>query len=526
MKIRISSIIGLSILLLPAGVSAQTYTLAPSPFLMAFDNAGSIINNACIWTYTSGTSTPATTYSDSTGTTNANPIRSDSAGRFTAYLVPGTAYKFVYESACTPPAHGTTLRTADPVNGVPLSAANVDRSDAVAGEALSAGNCAYLSDGSGGKTAGQWWKCDSANTYSSTLPEVGVATGSISASGTGTIRLMGLVTGLSSLSVGSEYFVSTAGAMTTTAPANKRHLGHAETATSFVLTGDPAPPTVVVNTYSCGLRATLTTATPVTTADVTAATSVFVTPYAGGQCAFYDGSVFWTTLTNTEVTVSVPATTSTPFDIFCRNNSGTMACDTTNWTNDTTRATALTTQNGVLVKSGDTTRRYIATGRTTTVSGQTEDSFAKRYLWNYYNRVPRPMRVLDSTDTWSYSTNTYRQARATATNQLDFVIGVAEVQVSADVFVIAFSNAVNGNTWVAIGEDSTTTADAGCISHTSWTNNNGAQLIGPSAHLTKYPAVGRHTWVWLEKANAATTTWAGDNAADGTVSGIHGWLQG
>src|SRR5581483_11850005 len=270
---RLAASTGLAIVLLALGVcpaSAQSYTVAPPPFQTACDNSGHIINNACIWTYGAGTTTPATTYIDNAGTPNANPIRSDSAGRFTVYLIAGTSYKFVYESSCTPPAHGTTLRTADNIAGVPASAANVDLSTAVAGETLSAGQCAYLSDGSGGKNSGQWYKCDSGNTYSSTTPEVGLALAAIAATTTGTIRLRGSVTGLSSLSVGTEYFVGSGGAITATAPANRRHLGHADTATSLILTGNPS--TFTTQPFANDFRLSLTTATCVTNTDVTAAT--------------------------------------------------------------------------------------------------------------------------------------------------------------------------------------------------------------------------------------------------------------
>src|SRR5581483_2212225 len=126
---RLITSIAVLILLLACAthrVAGQGYTISPPPFLTALDNSGHIINNACVWTYVAGTTTPATTYSDNAGTPNADPIRTDSAGRFTAYLIPGTSYKFVYETSCTPPSHGTTLRTADNIAGVPASAANVD----------------------------------------------------------------------------------------------------------------------------------------------------------------------------------------------------------------------------------------------------------------------------------------------------------------------------------------------------------------------------------------------------------------
>lgn len=253
------------VLALPALAAAQTYTIAPSPFQTALDNSGRVINNACIWTYSAGTTTPATTYATSTGTANSDPIRSDSAGRFTAYLQPGISYKFVYESACTPPAHGTTLRTADNIAATPTSASTVDVTTAVAGEAISAGQCAYLSDGSGGKNPAQWYKCDSANLYSSTLNDIGIAPLAISSGATGTIRRAGSVSGMSSLSGGTVYYVGSAGAITASAPTNARKIGQADSATTFIVGDAPLPTAGTGITIASGTIALTPLATVTTT---------------------------------------------------------------------------------------------------------------------------------------------------------------------------------------------------------------------------------------------------------------------
>jgi phage tail protein X len=116
-----SAALALLLLALPAPLAAQTYSLAPPPYQTVFNNSGDKVSNACVWTYAAGTSTPIATYSDNLGTANTNPIRTDTAGRLTVYLTPGTGYKFVYELPCTPPGHGTVLRTADNVAGTPAA---------------------------------------------------------------------------------------------------------------------------------------------------------------------------------------------------------------------------------------------------------------------------------------------------------------------------------------------------------------------------------------------------------------------
>lgn len=518
----------LAILLLtacPRLASAQSYTLTPTPFQTAFDNSGHIINNACIWTYVAGTTTAVSTYSDNAGTANTNPIRADSAGRFTVFLLAGSSYKFVYESSCLPPAHGTTLRTADNIAGTPASASNVDV-QGVAGETLSAGFCTYLSDGSGGKTAGQWFKCDSANTYSSLTPEIGMAVSAIPTSATGTIRLAGSVMGLSSLSVGSEYFVGTAGAITSTAPTNSRHLGHADTASSLVLTADPAPPVSSKGTgWACG-RLTLTTGLPVTVVDVTAATTLYYTATWGcNQVTLWNGTANQTD-TLTEANVAVPATTSQMYDVFAFDNAGMVNIEVLAWTNDTTRATAITLQNGYLAKSGTPTRRYVGSFRTTTVSGQTEDSVAKRYVWNFYNRASRPLQRVEATSTWAYSTSTIRQANGAAANQVDIVVGVADTRLDL-LLNVNVDNTASGSASAGIGEDSTTTYTSAAVGIFS-PNSSGVSVgIPGSCRLVKYPAIGHHFYSWNEWGNGSTTNWYGAVSLGGTVSsGLFGFIEG
>ncbi|CAB4134391.1 hypothetical protein UFOVP266_55 [uncultured Caudovirales phage] len=84
-----------------------------------FDNSGVPLTGGLLYTYAAGTTTPQTTYSDSTGATpNANPIVLDSAGRVAGevWLTTGVNYKFVLQTST-----GTTLWTNDNIAGVPAS---------------------------------------------------------------------------------------------------------------------------------------------------------------------------------------------------------------------------------------------------------------------------------------------------------------------------------------------------------------------------------------------------------------------
>lgn len=209
-----------------------TGTLTPTPFQTVLDDDGVSLSGSLVYTYLAGTTTAATTYTDSAlSVANANPIVADSAGRFVAFLTPGTSYKFLYKTAAA-----VTIRTVDNISAVPASASSVDL-DGIAGEALTAGQTVYLSDGSGSKTSGRWYLADADLTYaSSEAAKTGMVIADIASGSTGTIRTDGVVTGLSGLTAGTSYYVSaTAGTLTSTAPTLRRLIGIANTTTSLVL---------------------------------------------------------------------------------------------------------------------------------------------------------------------------------------------------------------------------------------------------------------------------------------------------
>lgn len=177
--------------------------------------------------------------------------------------------------------------------------------------------------------------------------------------------------------------------------------------------------------YPCEARLTLETGVAISTTDQNAKTSIHLTQFRGNQVAVYDGSSAWTTLTlgsDLSITLST-LSASLPHDIFAYNSSGSLAIEGLAWTNTTTRATALTLQNGVLVKSGATTRRYIGTIYLDG-SKQCYDSKLHRWVYNYYNRMDRQL-YKDVEVSHSYNSTT-RYYNNDSSQYVDFVCGVEE----------------------------------------------------------------------------------------------------
>jgi hypothetical protein len=255
----------------------------------------------------------------------------------------------------------------------------------------------------------------------------------------------------------------------------------------------------------CNGRLTLTSGTPITTSDVTGATTIYFTPYKGGRIALFDGTSVWTALPFSETSLALGTLVSaTNYDVFAYNNNGTLALEIgPAWSSNTARATALVLQDGVYVKSGATTRRYLGTFRTTSTT-TTEDSGGgvttqvggKRFLWNMCNRVDRPMSVFDSTNAWSYITGAWRQKNAAAGNKVEFVVGLSEDAIEA-LSTEAVQVAQNTrDALVSIGVDSVTVPSA-TIGQGSW-GSTGVFDMSMSSKYVGFPGAGYHYLAELE----------------------------
>lgn len=511
---RITGLI-LALLLMAVVPAFAQGTLAPQPFFLGLDTNGNPIVSGKLCTYIAGTATPEPTYTTSALTVaNANPVILNAAGRATVFLRPGTSYKFVLYTAGSDTTcnTGTLVWSQDNILGVPTSDVSVVVTG-TAGESLPINQVVYLSDGSGGRTAGSWYLADADLSYASLTPEIGMTPAAIASGASGSILIHGVLTSASGLTPGVKYYVSaTAGSLTSTAPTNPRLVGQATTTTLLVVTPNPAQPALRPN--PCGGRLTLTTNVPVTTADVTAAGTVYFTPYLSNQCALYDGT-HWMPRSFAQVSIAVPSSVNAAYDVFMYDNATVPTLELIAWTNLTTRNVALTLQDGALVSSGNPSRRYLGSFRSTGVASQTEDSDVKRYVWNYYNRVNRSLKKFTASNSWVYTTSTWRQAEALGTNQVEVFVGLNE-----DAIQITLKGAANNATvpcalGIAIGLDSTSAVAANSDGGTGYvTVTNTPAFL--EATWSGLPGLGHHTFVWLERSEATgATTWYGENQPTG-----------
>lgn len=278
-------------------------------------------------------------------------------------------------------------------------------------------------------------------------------------------------------------------------------------------------------------RLTLLSLNPVMLTTQAAKTTIFYTPYIGNYIPLYNGTTMVPTLF-VEVGVATTDTTKNPAaigaskvnDWFIWNDSGTIRISHgPDWTSDNLRSagTALAMINGILtnnvsITNGPAANRgtYVGTTRSNAssqidfiygaaASGGTAAFFG---VWNYYNRTLQGTAVTDSGTSYTYASATIRQARASAGNQITYVIGVQEDVVSASIYQRMDTPAVISSVQsFGLGSDSTTAYWPGAQLIQM---NGSATSVATSTGLTVpiLVGIGVHSITMLQSSDSSNTT--------------------
>jgi hypothetical protein len=192
-----------------------------------------------------------------------------------------------------------------------------------------------------------------------------------------------------------------------------------------------------------GGRLTLESGVPVSITDQTAKTTVYYTPYVSNIIVLWDGNR-WQPVTFAETSLALGTLTASKlYDVFGYLSGGALALEMLVWTNDTTRATAVTLQDGRYCKSGAKDRLYLGTFYTASTT-TTEDSVVKRYLYSHHNQALK-QGVKISATSHTYTTGTWRIWGGDSANCIDFIVGVGPVAMSISTYN-ASSGAINAPT--------------------------------------------------------------------------------
>lgn len=277
-----------------------------------------------------------------------------------------------------------------------------------------------------------------------------------------------------------------------------------------------------------GGRLTLETGVGVSSSDQTAKTTIYYTPFDHGMIGLYDGTN-WIPREFTQKSLALGTLVSGKnYDVFAVSISDVISIEALAWTSDSARATALVAVDGVLCKTGDTSRRYVGTFRTTTTT-TTEDSEAKRFVYNANNKVPRSMLgTLGYADDNAGATFTFNSQNVWAAlnsgtgNKCEFVNGLTEtVLLAGSVFYTAGAGSY---LMTGIGIDATTSASF----IVSQNDAAGGSAFGRSNNKSVQFAAGYHYGSLngvVVSANVSATIYRDDSRYGGTVDPIRTFIS-
>lgn len=361
-------------------------------------------------------------------------------------------------------------------------------------------------------------------------------------------NLLGCITGTASqlgcLSPDNSTITANAGVLTAV---NTGTVTSIATSSNIIGGTITATGTIAQQNILPGGRLTLQSGHPVMVASQTAQTAVYYAPYLSPWVPIYNGTTMqaYNFTASTTDTVGLTLTlgsnwaATTIYDVYVTNPSGTVELCTVAWTNATTRATALALFDGVLTNAASATCRttnaatitlaqnqgtylgsFVTTGSTGTVSytfgsAASGGGAAVFGVWNYYNRVTVSTAVTDSGTSYTYTSATVRQARASAGNQVSILIGVSEDSIQASYtseIDTTATSAASGT--VAIALDSTTTIP---VSRGIVWSQAAVSMIGRAiAFYSTTPAAGTH-FVSANEAGDGANANTFDHNTDATL---------
>jgi len=291
-------------------------------------------------------------------------------------------------------------------------------------------------------------------------------------------------------------------------------------------------------------RLTLTSGVPVLTADVSAATTIYWTPYQGNRIWIPDANQVLQCYVFNELSLALNTTAhlaGTNYDLFVWNNAGTLQLVSgPAWSSATARSAAISLLNGIYVNtavmagiaSGNVSVSvpaqqglYVGTFQTNN-AGQTTMSMnpaaasgggvCKLLLWNNYNRVLIKGTTMDNGAGYALNASTPGYARSSVNNGIGFIAGLAEDIITGILhWSCAFAAVANSNFSVGVAIDSGNTFNV----TVEMRQSNGAASWSQRGN-TPYnisPVLGGHVLSSMI-AGDGTTTVSMNNYADGWLS--------
>lgn len=281
-----------------------------------------------------------------------------------------------------------------------------------------------------------------------------------------------------------------------------------------------------------GLRLTLTEA--VQQLDSPLSASVYAAPYTSDMIALFDGNAWITRKASPVPYINPTQTPNAVYDVFAYWSGTEVRLEVIPWPSG--GRNTLGVQDGVQVKNGDATRRYIGVVANGS-NGWLRDTATDRFVWNRYNQVPRQVATdMFSAWNWQYTNpgNAWRAAGNGNVPAVNVVVGAGHPQNAtgnviggsyASVHAQSMAYTTSSSGWIAagIGIDSSTAnsaqvANLAFASPTVWAYS--------TAFYEGYLPAGMHSIKWLEVASGTPTyVFLGKDPVSPGKTGMVGWIM-
>ena len=233
--------------------------------------------------------------------------------------------------------------------------------------------------------------------------------------------------------------------------------------------------------------------------------TLVATPCRGNNVSLFDGTSWQPHKLLADVTIDLSGlglSSATLYYVYIYSSNGTLTLDVS--------TTAYVVQNGVRVKNGVTTRRFIGWIYTVSTT-MTEDSLINRYVINYYNRIDSPLFTCpayndnNSPTTYTTTSTTYVECNAGTNNKLNFISNSED---SISYLFQAFGyNATVTTAFNGVSADTTANLLVGAVQYQA-SSNQAVELI--SGDPAKMFAEGKHTLYMMFRTGAGTLSFQPD----------------
>jgi hypothetical protein len=249
--------------------------------------------------------------------------------------------------------------------------------------------------------------------------------------------------------------------------------------------------------------------------------TIYLWPYKGNLISLYTPGFGWNNYPIAQAGVKPSFTPSTlvdhVYDVFAYWDGSVVRLEALVWTSGQARATPLTYTDGMYLKSTDLTRLYLGTFLAYT-NNDIKDQPTERGLWNFFNRVAKPVTVTVATASWTYATpGTWRSPNG-ADAMIRTVQGLVE---DSAIFEVTCTCTAAASLYGLVGiGDNSNSANSATLGNII--GGGSAQRTPLRAVYNAVLAIGLHAIYWLETTNGSGAVTFFGNPVAGAQAGLIG----